>query len=97
MQLEELDEISAYPTGNSWRLTVTRTMRDRLGLRDRKSHRLVVLGVKEADGIILLVDKRKVPRTKDYLEVKLGPIEKLEFSVSEEFLKRIVKQPMKPE
>ena len=92
MQLEELDEISAYPTGNSWRMTVTKPMQDRLGLRERKSHRLVVLGIKEAEGIVLLVDKRKIPRTKDYLQAKLGPVEKLEFSVSEEFFKRIVKE-----
>jgi len=91
MQLEELDEISVYPTGRSWRTTITKPMLDRLGFHDRKKHRVVVFGVPEAEGLILLVDKRKIPRTKSYLEAKLGPIEKLEFSVPKKFIKKLLK------
>jgi hypothetical protein len=91
MKLEEIDEISAYPTGRSCKTTITKPMLNRLGFHDRKKHRLVVYGVPEAEGLVLLVDKRKVPRTKDYLDAKLGPIDKLEFSVPKEFLKKILK------
>jgi hypothetical protein len=98
LEFEEVGEISIHPIDGGWRTNITRKIRERLGITEKRPHRVVVLGIKNGTGMVLLVDKKKMPRKKDFIESVLGiPLKTLEFSLPEGIYDLFMKANEKPQ